>query len=41
MNQGTQSWCSGTTQRVGVGREEGVGVVQDGVETCTPVADSF
>ena len=23
MKQGTQSWCSGTTQRVGVGREEG------------------
>ena len=29
MKQGTQSWCSGTTQRDGVGREAGGGV-QDG-----------
>ena len=25
MKQGTQSWCTGTTQRVGMGREEGGG----------------
>ena len=24
MKQGTQNWCSGTTQRDGVGREVGV-----------------
>ena len=35
---GTQSRCSGTTQRDGEGRESGEGV-QDG-DTCTPVADS-
>ena len=29
IKQGTQSWCSGTTQRDGVGREPGRGV-QDG-----------
>ena len=29
MNQGTQSWCSGITQRDGVGREV-EGGVQDG-----------
>ena len=28
MTQGTQSWCSGTTQRAGVGKQ--VGGVQDG-----------
>ena len=28
MKQGTQSWCSGTTQRDGVGRE--MGGFQDG-----------
>ena len=25
MKQGTQSWCSGTTERDGVGREVGEG----------------
>ena len=29
MEQGTQSWSSGTTQRDGLGREAGAGV-QDG-----------
>ena len=36
--QGSQRWCSGTTQRDGVGREvEGVFRMGD---TCTPMADS-
>ena len=32
-------WCTGMTQRDGMGREEG-GVVRMG-NTCIPVADSF
>ena len=40
MKQGTQSWCSGVTQRDGVEREVGRGV-QDRGDTCTPMADSF
>ena len=38
MRQGAQGWCTGTTQRDGMGREVG-GRVQDG-DTCTPVADA-
>jgi len=36
--QGTQSQCTGTTQRDGMGREMGGGFKM--VDTCTPVADS-
>ena len=32
-------WCTGTTQRDGVGREEGGGFRLG--NTCVPVADSF
>ena len=32
-------WCTGTTQRVGMGREEGGGFRMG--NTCKPVADSF
>ena len=32
-------WCTGTTQRDGVGREEGGGFRMG--NTCMPVADSF
>ena len=32
-------WCTGTTQRDGVGREEGGGLRMG--NTCMPVADSF
>ena len=32
-------WCNGTTQRDGMGREEGGGFRM--VNTCIPVADSF
>ena len=38
MKQGTQSWCSGTTQRDGMGREVGGGFGMG--DTHTPVADS-
>ena len=38
MKQGTQSWCSGTTLRDGIGREVGGGFRMG--DTCTPVADS-
>ena len=31
MQQGTQSWDSGTTQREGVGREVGVGFTMRGI----------
>ena len=31
-------WCTGTTQRDGIGREEGWGFRME--NTCTPVADS-
>ena len=33
------SWCTGTTQRDGMGREEGGGFRMG--NTCIPVADSF
>ena len=32
-------WCTGTTQRDGMGREEGGGFRMG--NTCTPVVDSF
>ena len=32
-------WCTGTTQRDGMGREEGGGFGMG--NTCIPVADSF
>ena len=32
-------WCTGTTQRDGMGREEGGGLRMG--NTCIPVADSF
>jgi len=38
MRQGVQGWCTGMTQRDGMGREEGR-EVQDG-DTCTRMADS-
>ena len=38
MKQGTQSQCSGTTQRDGREREVGGGLGWR--DTCTPVADS-
>ena len=38
MKQGTQSWCSGTTQRDGMGKKVGGGFGMG--DTCTPVADS-
>ena len=38
MKQGTQSWCTGTTQRDGMGRKWGGGFKMG--DTCTPVADS-
>ena len=38
MNQGTQSWCTGTTQREGMGRNVGGGFEIG--DTYTPVADS-
>ena len=39
MKQGTQSQCTGTTQRNEMGREVGRGFGAGG-DTCTPVADS-
>jgi len=39
MKQGTQSQCTGTTQRDGMGREVGGGFRRMG-DTCTPMADS-
>ena len=43
MKPGTQSWCLVTTQREEVGREvQGVVQdVQDGGDTCIPMADSY
>ena len=38
MIQGAQGWCTGMTQRDGMGRERG-GVFRMG-NTCTPVVDS-
>ena len=38
MKQGTQSWCSGATQRDGLGREGGGGLRMG--DTCAPVAAS-
>ena len=36
--QGAQGWCSGMTQRDGMGREVGGGFRMG--DTCTPMADS-
>ena len=36
---GAWGWCTGTTQRDGMGREEGGGFRMG--NTCIPVADSF
>ena len=38
MRQGAQGWCTGMTQRDGMGREVGGGF-RMGI-TCTPVVDS-
>ena len=38
MGQGVQGWCTGMTQRDGMGREMGRGIRMG--NTCTPVADS-
>ena len=35
MRQGVQGWCTGTTQRDGMGREEGGGFRMG--NTCTPM----
>ena len=39
MGQGAWGWCTGMTQRDGIGREVGVGFRMG--NTCTPVADSY
>ena len=38
MIQDARGWCTGMTQRDGIGREEGVGFRME--NTCTPMADS-
>ena len=38
MRQGTQGWCTGMTQRDGMGKEVGGGFRMG--DTCTPMADS-
>jgi len=38
MRQGARSWCTGMTQRDGMGRKVGGGFRMG--NTCTPVADS-
>ena len=38
MRQGAQDWCTGMTQRDGMGREVGGGFRMG--NTCTPMADS-
>jgi len=38
MRQGTQGWCTGKTQRDGMGRDVGRGFRMG--NTCTPMADS-
>ena len=40
MKQGTHRWCTGRTQRDGVGREVGRGFGTGRGNTCTPMADS-
>ena len=37
MIQDAHSWCTGMTQRDGMGREEGGGFMMG--NTCTPMAD--
>jgi len=39
MTQGAQSWCTGMTQRDGMGREVGGGFRMR--NTCKPMADSY
>jgi len=39
MKQGTQIWCTRTTQRDGMGRETGGGLGMG--DPCTSVADSY
>ena len=39
LKQFSWGWCTGTTQRDGIGREEGGGFRMG--STCKPVADSF
>ena len=39
LNLDAWGWCTGTTQRDGMGREEGGGFRMG--NTCIPVADSF
>ena len=38
MGQGARGWCTGKTQRDGMGKEAGGGFRMG--NTCTPVADS-
>jgi len=38
MGQGAQGWCTGMTQRDGMGREVGGGFRMRNI--CTPMADS-
>ena len=38
MRQGAQGWCTGMTQRDGMGREVGEGFRMG--NTCTPIEDS-
>ena len=39
LQESFKGWCTGTTQRDGMGREEGGGFRMG--NTCIPVADSF
>jgi len=39
MRQGAQGWCTGMTQRDGMGREVGEGFRMG--NTCKPMADSY
>ena len=39
MKQGAQSWCTGMTQRDGMGREVGAGFRMG--NTCKSTADSY
>ena len=39
LNMDAWGWCTGTTQRDGMGREEGGGFRMG--NTCIPVVDSF
>jgi len=39
MRQDAQGWCTGMTQRDGMGREQGRGFMIG--NTCKPMADSY